>query len=60
MEPSDIGISSKKTKKTPEEKPKNTGTVSGSKTGTAENPIVVGENKKYDVVRALEAYRQGK
>ena len=60
MEPSDIGIASKKTEPQKEEKPETKSTAAKTSAGTEENPIVVGENKKYDVVRALEAYRQGK
>ena len=56
MEPSDIGVKTKKTKDSTEE-PKST---SRSKEGTAENPIIVGENKRYDVIRALENYRRQK
>ncbi len=55
MEPSDIGVQTKDAKKfkTPEKKEK-----PSSKTGTEDNPIIVGEHHQYDVIRALEAYRK--
>ena len=49
MEPSDIGVLAK------EKKPSSAST--SKQTGTSENPIVVGENTKYDIHRALKAYR---
>lgn len=54
MEPSDIGV---KTKKSDIEKKKAEKKNPKSSTGTEDNPIVVGENTQYDVVRALKAYR---
>ena len=53
LEPSDIGVKTEPTKdRQQDEELKDV-----PKTGSEENPIIVGENANYDVVKALKAYR---
>ena len=53
LEPSDVGVKSVTSK----DQAQDDKTAGGQKTGSGDNPIMVGENVKYDVVRALKAYR---
>lgn len=52
LEPKDVGVSSKSPKEKVEKDP------GSSEKGTPDSPIVVGENRIYDVKRALELYRK--